>query len=182
VTGEVIETDRLSLVLVPLAALDALAAGDLATASTVLGFEIGTSRPGSPRIWGMRAGQIREDPSVAPWLVRLTVERATGQVVGDVGLHDAPRDGMVEIGYSVRREHRRRGIGIEAAAGLLSWAATRPGVTTFRASISPDNAASLALARRLGFVEVGEQWDEEDGLELILERPAAPLGRVSAGG
>jgi RimJ/RimL family protein N-acetyltransferase len=171
----VIETERLRLVLLPLAALDALAAGDPTTASTVLGFPVGALRPGHPRIWTMRAAQIRADPSVAPWLVRLTVERASGEVVGDVGLHDAPIDGMVEIGYAVRPEQRRRGIAIEAAAGLLSWAATKPGVTTFRASISPDNAASLGLVRRLGFVEVGEQWDDEDGLELVLERPAARL-------
>jgi [ribosomal protein S5]-alanine N-acetyltransferase len=175
VTDEVIETERLRLVLVPLAALDALAAGDPATASTVMGFEVGELRPGHPTIWARRAAQIRADPSVAPWLVRLIVERATGRVVGDVGLHDAPIDGMVEIGYAVRPEQRRRGIAIEAAAGLFSWAAGRPGVTTFRASISPDNAASLGLVQRLGFVEVGEQWDDEDGLELLFERPAGPL-------
>jgi [ribosomal protein S5]-alanine N-acetyltransferase len=171
----VIETERLRLVLLPLAALDALAADDPGTASTVMGLQVGTLRPGHPQIWAMRAGQIRADASVAPWLVRLTVERATGEVVGDVGLHHAPIGGMVEIGYSVRPEHRRRGIAIEAAAGLFSWAATKPGVTTFRASISPDNVASLGLARRLGFLEVGEQWDEVDGLELVLERPAAAL-------
>jgi [ribosomal protein S5]-alanine N-acetyltransferase len=175
VTDEVIETERLRLVLVPLQALDALAAGDPATASTVMGFDVGELRPGHPTIWGRRAAQIRADPSVSPWLVRLIVERATGRVVGDVGLHDAPIDGMVEIGYAVRPEQRRRGIAIEAAAGLFSWAAGRPGVTTFRASISPDNAASLGLVQRLGFVEVGEQWDDEDGLELRFERPAGPL-------
>jgi RimJ/RimL family protein N-acetyltransferase len=175
VADAVIETERLRLVLLPLPALDALAGHDPETASTVMGLPVGTLRPGHPRIWAMRAAQIRADASVAPWLVRLMVERATGDVVGDVGLHDAPIDGMVEIGYSVRPEHRRRGIAIEAAAGLLSWAATKPGVTTFRASIAPDNAASLGLARRLGFVEVGEQWDDEDGLELVLERPAARL-------
>jgi [ribosomal protein S5]-alanine N-acetyltransferase len=175
VTDEVIETERLRLVLVPLAALDALAAGDPAAASAVMGFRVGELRPGHPTIWSRRAAQIRADPSVAPWLVRLIVERATGRVVGDVGLHDAPVDGMVEIGYAVRPEQRRRGIAIEAAAGLFSWAAGRPGVTTFRASISPANAASLGLVRRLGFVEVGEQWDDEDGLELLFERPAGPL-------
>jgi [ribosomal protein S5]-alanine N-acetyltransferase len=175
VTDEVIGTERLRLVLVPLAVLDALAAGDPATASAVMGCRVGELRPGHPTIWSRRAAQIRADPSVAPWLVRLIVERATGRVVGDVGLHDAPVDGMVEIGYAVRPEQRRRGIAIEAAAGLFSWAAGRPGVTTFRASISPDNAASLGLVRRLGFVEVGQQWDDEDGLELLFERPAGPL-------
>jgi RimJ/RimL family protein N-acetyltransferase len=176
VIDDVIETGRLRLVLVRLAALDALAADDPATASRLMGFPVGELRPGHPRVYALRAGQVRADARVAPWLLRLVVHRTTGQVVGDVGLHDAPHDGMVEIGYSIRPEHRRRGIAIEAAAGLLSWAATQPGVTTFRASISPDNAASLGLVRRLGFVEVGEQWDDEDGLELVLERPAAPLG------
>jgi RimJ/RimL family protein N-acetyltransferase len=177
VTHDVIETDRLRLVLVSPAALDALAEDDVATAAAAMRLPVGTLRPGNPGFWARRAGQVRADPSVAPWLVRLIVERASGEVVGDVGLHDAPSNGMVEIGYSMRPEHRRRGIAVEAAAALLSWAAARPGVTTFRASISPGNAASLGLVRRLGFVEVGEQWDDEDGLELVLERPA---GRVSA--
>jgi RimJ/RimL family protein N-acetyltransferase len=36
-------------------------------------------------------------------------------------------------------------------------------------SISPRNEPSLALARKLGFEQVGEQFDEEDGLELVFE-------------
>jgi hypothetical protein len=43
-----------------------------------------------------------------------------------------------------------------------------------RASVRPDNVASLTLIGRYGFVRVGEQWDDEDGLELVLEVPAAP--------
>ncbi|MBA2738101.1 MAG: GNAT family N-acetyltransferase, partial [Nocardioidaceae bacterium] len=31
--------------------------------------------------------------------------------------------------------------------------------------------ASLALARRAGFVQVDQQIDDVDGLELVLERP-----------
>jgi L-amino acid N-acyltransferase YncA len=45
-------------------------------------------------------------------------------------------------------------------------------VRTVRASVSPGNVASLALVRSLGFRQVGEQWDEIDGLELVFERPA----------
>jgi hypothetical protein len=41
-----------------------------------------------------------------------------------------------------------------------------------RATISPGNAASLATISGFGFAEVGEQWDDEDGLELIFEIPA----------
>ncbi|NIH88496.1 hypothetical protein FHX45_005389 [Amycolatopsis granulosa] len=28
------------------------------------------------------------------------------------------------------------------------------------------------MASQYGFVEVGEQWDDEDGLEIIYEMPA----------
>jgi hypothetical protein len=38
-----------------------------------------------------------------------------------------------------------------------------------RVTISPDNAASLATIAGFGFVRVGEQWDEQDGLEIIFE-------------
>jgi len=40
------------------------------------------------------------------------------------------------------------------------------------ATIGRDNPASLATSSGFGFTEVGEQWDDEDGLELIFELPA----------
>jgi [ribosomal protein S5]-alanine N-acetyltransferase len=55
---------------------------------------------------------------------------------------------------------------------LVRRAAAEAGVRTVRVTISPENAASLATISGFGFVEVGEQWDEEDGLELIFEVPA----------
>jgi RimJ/RimL family protein N-acetyltransferase len=42
-------------------------------------------------------------------------------------------------------------------------------VRLLRLSISPANAPSLAMAAKMGFRHAGEQVDEEDGLELILE-------------
>jgi hypothetical protein len=40
-------------------------------------------------------------------------------------------------------------------------------------TISPDNVASAGLVAQYGFTEVGEQWDDEDGLEIVYERVAA---------
>ena len=40
------------------------------------------------------------------------------------------------------------------------------------ASVARMDEASLATPRPFGFEPVGEQWDEEDGLELLFERPA----------
>jgi len=42
-----------------------------------------------------------------------------------------------------------------------------------RATISPGNLASRSLVEKYGFVENGEQWDDEDGLEIIYEVDAS---------
>jgi ribosomal-protein-alanine N-acetyltransferase len=46
-----------------------------------------------------------------------------------------------------------------------------------RASVSPDNAVSRGLVLAHGFVEVGDQWDDEDGLEIVYEVPAGTPAR-----
>jgi RimJ/RimL family protein N-acetyltransferase len=78
---------------------------------------------------------------------------------------------MVEVAYGVDPAFRRQGYGGALLATALDWAASVPAVTVVRASVSPDNVASLATLGPFGFEKVGEQWDEEDGLELLFERP-----------
>jgi RimJ/RimL family protein N-acetyltransferase len=86
---------------------------------------------------------------------------------------------MVEIGYAVDPAYRRRGYARAALEALLARAASEPGVQTVRVSIRPDNTPSYALASQYGFTQVGEQWDEEDGLEIIYEVDA---GRYPSSG
>lgn len=122
---------------------------------------------------GIRLDDVEKNPSAAPWLLRAILR--DGEMIGHAGFHSPPDDhGMVEIGYSVFEPHRRHGVAYEAAVALLRWAGGHHGVRVFRASVSPDNAPSLALVAKLGFVQTGVQWDERDGEELVLER-AAPL-------
>jgi RimJ/RimL family protein N-acetyltransferase len=124
-------------------------------------------------LWQFRLDQMAADPDRARWMVRQAVVGDEGLVVGHAGFHGPPDEvGMVEVGYFVIPHFRRQGYARSTLIELLRRAAAEPAVTTVRASISPDNAASLATISGLGFVEVGEQWDEEDGLELIFEVPA----------
>jgi ribosomal-protein-alanine N-acetyltransferase len=76
---------------------------------------------------------------------------------------------MVELGYAVDPRCRRQGYARAALVALLARAAREPSVRTVRATISPDNHASRLLVAQYGFIEVGEQWDDEDGLETIFE-------------
>ncbi len=84
---------------------------------------------------------------------------------------------MVEVGYAVEPCHRRRGYARAALEALFRRAAAEPNVRTVRASITADNTASYGLAAQYGFIEVGCQWDDEDGAEVIYE---LPVGRTDS--
>ncbi len=82
---------------------------------------------------------------------------------------------MVEIGYAVDPAYRRLGYARAALEALLQRATDEPQVHTVRVTISPDNQASYELVSQYVFTEVGQQWDDEDGLEIIYEVPARQL-------
>ncbi|MDK1474809.1 GNAT family protein [Streptomyces sp. 549] len=160
----------------------ALLDGDLNRARELSGVPLtGYFTTGQARwLWDLRLRQLAEDPASGRWFARIAVTTPDGAVVGHAGFHGPPDEaGTVEVGYSVVPEHRRRGHATAMLAELLRLAASEPDVRTVRASISPGNAGSLATVARFGFVRVGEQWDEEDGLETVFEVPAvrgaAPL-------
>ena len=70
--------------------------------------------------------------------------------VGAAGFHGSPdADGMVEVGYSVDPDFRRRGYARAAMQVLLDRAVAHPDVRVLRATISPDNEPSLNLDRVL---------------------------------
>ncbi|MEU5306595.1 GNAT family N-acetyltransferase [Streptomyces noursei] len=155
--------------------MSALLDGDLSAASRMAGvtlteyFVTGRAR----WLWRFRLGQMAADPGRARWMARQAVVGDEGLVVGHAGFHGPPDEvGMVEVGYSVDAPFRRRGYARSTLIELLRRAAAETTVATVRATISPDNVASLATISGFGFAQVGEQWDEEDGLELIFEAPA----------
>jgi RimJ/RimL family protein N-acetyltransferase len=152
--------------------LHALADGDLARANRTAPVPLPAVfvTPGWIGTWRFRSAQVREDPTVADWITGAVWDTAGERVVGKAGFHAPPdADGMVEVGYAVVPELRRRGYARAALEVLLERAAREPTVHVVRASVSPDNAASLALITQYGFVPVGQQWDDEDGLETIHE-------------
>jgi [ribosomal protein S5]-alanine N-acetyltransferase len=120
--------------------------------------------------WQRRAVQVVDVPEDVEWVTGVIWSEDVGSVVGQAGFHGAPdAAGMVEVGYQVDPAYRRQGFARAALLPLLPRARAEPEVRTLRATVSPENSASLALIAQLPFVEVGEQWDEEDGLETIFE-------------
>jgi ribosomal-protein-alanine N-acetyltransferase len=130
------------------------------------------------RFLRLRLDQMRRDSDVQQWSVRALVLRDAGPVlIGHAGFHGEPgingpgRKQALEVGYTVFPDHRGEGYATEAVVALLGWARDR-GIDHFIASVAPDNQPSLAVVRKLGFVQTGEQWDDEDGLELVFELSA----------
>jgi ribosomal-protein-alanine N-acetyltransferase len=155
-------------------ALAALAEGDLAAATWRTGLPLTPYAVSDERlgVWRRRAVQVLETPGDLPWVTGVLLDDDTGVVVGAAGFHAAPdADGMVEVGYGIDPEFRRRGYARAALLLMIDRARSDPAAHVFRVTVSPDNTASLGLAAQLPFVEVGEQWDEEDGLETIFELP-----------
>lgn len=91
--------------------------------------------------------------------------------VGVGGFRGAPREGAVEVGYSVLAPWQRQGIASEAVGGLLSLAFATPCVARVVAETMPDRVASIAVLRRHGFAPVGE-GSEPGVLRFARERPA----------
>ena len=168
-----IRTERLELVSMSVAFLEALGRDDVEAMSREVGAIVPARLPdGLEHFVQYRLATLRVDPAARPWLGRalvLTEDDGTRRVIGTAGFHAPPDpEGRVEIGYRLDPGYRRQGYAIEAVRGLFDWAAAR-GVHRFIASISPDNEESLALAAKLGFRQIGEQIDEVDGLEYVFE-------------
>ena len=163
------------------AVLRALAAADPAAAADAGPVPLSAylSGPQCRALWRMRSSQCEAEPSAAHWVTGVVWDTDQRVAVGAAGFHGPPDGtGMAEIGYRIDPLVRRRGYARAALAALLARACDEPDVHRVRVSIRPDNVASSGLALQYGFVRVGEQWDDEDGLELVYERPAArPITR-----
>jgi RimJ/RimL family protein N-acetyltransferase len=174
----VIRTERLELAPMSAPFLDALL-GDRRDEAERIGRLVlpdGWPDDHDARFLRFRLDQLRRDPEVEPWLVRAVVlPDGERPMVGHAGFHGPPgvngarRADALEVGYTVFEPFRGRGFATEAVTGLVRWGRDEHGVRTFVASVGPWNAPSLRVVEKLGFRQVGTQWDEEDGEELVFE-------------
>lgn len=165
-------TPRVCIVHLTAAVFRALADGDLAAANAASPVPLPPyfAGPEWAGVWRMRRGQVEQDPASAGWVTGAIWDVRQRVAVGRAGYHGPPDPvGMVEIGYAVDPAYRRRGYARAALEILLERAAREPLVRTVRVTIAPDNVASYRLVSQYGFAEAGEQWDDEDGLEIIYE-------------
>ncbi|HET9078343.1 MAG TPA: GNAT family N-acetyltransferase [Acidimicrobiales bacterium] len=75
----------------------------------------------------------------------------SGEVVGGIGFHGPPRDGLVEVGYGVVEAVRGRGVTTAALRQMLELAASFPEVERVCGRTTPDNVASQKVMLAAGF-------------------------------
>lgn len=104
-------------------------------------------------------------------------ERETGRFVGEAGFHEVRRDmvpslvGTLETGWVLSPQFHGKGYGLEAMTALIDWAAANRPEPEMTAIISPQNAASLRLAAKLGFAEFARA--DYHGEIVVLRRDNA---------
>ena len=72
-------------------------------------------------------------------------------VIGEVGLHGAPKDGRAEVGYSIVPSWRKRGIATEGLQGLMKWAYETLTISRLAARCLPENQSSKRVLEKNGF-------------------------------
>lgn len=110
------------------------------------------------RAWGRMLSVSGGWPLLGFGFLAIT-ERDSGRLVGEAGFQDMRRDispsieGTLETGWALLPEVHGRGYATEALTALMAWA--RPLFVGRRLTciIDPENAPSLRLAARMGFVE-----------------------------
>jgi RimJ/RimL family protein N-acetyltransferase len=77
------------------------------------------------------------------------------EVIGGTGLHRRSFEGVFEIGYWIRASRAGQGLGTEATAAVARVGFEIAGAERIEIRVARENAASLAIPRKLGFVEEG---------------------------
>jgi RimJ/RimL family protein N-acetyltransferase len=121
--------------------------------------------PETLRFWREQLSQ----PGAAGWWLYYTLlsQPVRPILVGTVSFKGPPKDGVVEVGYSVVASWQRRGLATEASRALIE-AAWGYGVQLVIAHTFAHLEPSLGVLRKLGFEPAGA--NEAGELEFRLPR------------
>src|SRR5262245_19789486 len=121
--------------------------------------------------------QLTAHPDAVGWFAWYFLHKEHGELraVGLGGFRGKPKDGMVEIGYSIVPEAHRFGFAPEAVRALIAWAFTHREVTRITAQTLPQLRPSIRVLEKCGFTSIGAGWDE-GAIAFALERPRTVHG------
>lgn len=170
-----IETERLFLRPFTANDLDAHAAtlGDEQVMLHIGGKPLGREDAWRRLLSGVGMWQLR---GMGPWAVEQKSDR---RMVGHCGFFEFERDmqpsilGEPEMGWIFDRSVHGQGIAFEACNAALGWADDALDARSYPAIIDLENAASMKLAERLGFVRQAD-GRYRDAPIAVFRRPGRP--------
>jgi [ribosomal protein S5]-alanine N-acetyltransferase len=118
-------------------------------------------------------GILEKNTSPYQYLAWAVADKRSDRCIGMVNYHHREaQNRRLEVGYIVDPAQQRRGLMTEAMQGLLAYCFEELAVHRVQALIHPDNAASIALATRLGFRCEGgplrDYWRVGDGFLDVM--------------
>ena len=121
----------------------------------------------------------RAEPDAAGWSLWFCICRAPRALIGNAGFKGPPKEGRVEIGYSMLEPQQRNGYCTEAVRALVAWAFECQAVDTIVAHTLPASRPSMRVLEKCGFVPVG-LGPPEDGVHTIRYELARARWRLCA--
>ena len=77
----------------------------------------------------------------------------TGEMIGEIVV--MPNDGCISLGYTFSYNHHRKGYAYEALSTLIDTLHSRFPDMEFICFTEPENTASIALLKKLGYTDYG---------------------------
>jgi RimJ/RimL family protein N-acetyltransferase len=102
-------------------------------------------------------------------------EKASGKVIGFIGIVHPGGQIEAEVKYAFLRSHWGQGLATEAVTGLIDYGARVHGLSYMIATVAPANIASQRVLLKSG-MERGELVDNDDGTQTQLFQWQLPTG------
>lgn len=90
----------------------------------------------------------------------MELKDAPGTVVGDFSFKGLGKDGIVEIGYGLKKPYRHHGYMSETVKVITEWALSQDNVRIVEADTDVNNIASQKVLMRAGFIKNGKIGEE----------------------
>lgn len=182
---DVLYTDRLELLPITRALVDAVLDGKRDLAERICGARFPDAWPGRvlvERAFPCPLDKLREDPDAWLWGARVLVTRGVGDrhVVGSVVLDGRPDPtGTVEIAYGVDGAWQGHGFATEGTNAVVRWALLQADVGRVTASTFPWHQPSLRVLRKIGMHEIGTRETELFGDLVVYAKERAEASEPS---
>lgn len=167
-------TERLELLPVTLAVVEAVLSDDKARVEALVGAVLPDAWPGRAlveRAFSAQIERIRNDPSARLWGDRILVTRDGRRIVGSVVFHGYPSEsGVAELAYGIEEGSQGRGYATEGVRAAVGWALEQTSVQAVHATTTPWHQGSIRVLEKVGMVRIGVREHDVLGDLLLFER------------